>query len=54
MGEHARGAPRPFHRPGWVYEKVDGFRMLAVKEGGRTGALLSRRGYDMGERFRAL
>ena len=44
-------SPRPFHRPGWVYEeKVDGFRMLAVKNGSRV-RLLSRRGYDMGERF---
>ena len=44
-------APLPFHRAGWVYEeKVDGFRMLAVKDGSRV-RLLSRRGYDMGERF---
>src|SRR5688572_8157415 len=44
-------APRPFHRPGWVYEeKIDGYRMLAVKEGSRV-RLLSRRGYEMGERF---
>jgi len=26
---------RPFHREGWVYdEKVDGYRMVAYKEGG--------------------
>jgi bifunctional non-homologous end joining protein LigD len=26
--------PRPFHRPGWVYEeKYDGYRILAYKEG---------------------
>ena len=47
-------APRPFHRPGWVYEeKVDGFRMFAVKDGSRV-RLLSRRGYDMGKRPRPL
>ena len=44
-------APRPFHRPGWIYEeKIDGYRMLAVKDGSRV-RLLSRRGYEMGERF---
>jgi hypothetical protein len=27
----------PFHRPGWVYEeKVDGYRMLAYKDGPRV------------------
>jgi ATP-dependent DNA ligase len=26
--------PKPFHRPGWVYEeKVDGWRILAYKDG---------------------
>ena len=26
--------PRPFHRPGWVYEeKVDRWRMVAYKDG---------------------
>jgi ATP-dependent DNA ligase len=26
----------PFHRDGWVYEeKYDGFRVLAVKDGGQ-------------------
>ena len=35
---------------GCTREKVDGFRMLAVKDGSRV-RLLSRRGYDMGERF---
>ena len=33
-------APRPFHRPGWVYEeKIDGYRMLAVKDGSRVRLL---------------
>lgn len=32
----------PFHRPGWVYEeKVDGWRMLAYKDGPRV-RLISR------------
>jgi ATP-dependent DNA ligase len=26
--------PKPFHRNGWVYEeKIDGYRMLAYKDG---------------------
>jgi hypothetical protein len=34
-------APRSFHRPGWVYEeKIDGYRMLAVKDGSRVAAPL--------------
>jgi len=34
----------PFHRPGWVYEeKVDGWRMLAYKDG-RNVRLESRNG----------
>ena len=38
--------PRPFHKPGWVYEeKYDGFRILAYKEGARV-TLLSRNGKD--------
>jgi hypothetical protein len=29
--------PKPFHRDGWVYEeKVDGYRMLAFKDGDRV------------------
>jgi len=41
----------PFHRPRWVYEeKIDGYRMLAVKDGSRV-RLLSRRGYEIGDRF---
>jgi ATP-dependent DNA ligase len=35
---------QPFNRPGWVYEeKVDGWRMVAYKEG-RTVRLVSRNG----------
>src|SRR5262245_483606 len=41
----------PFHRDGWVYEeKVDGWRMLAYKDGARV-RLLSRNGRDHTRRF---
>src|SRR5262245_36101320 len=41
----------PFHRPGWIYEeKVDGWRMLAYKDGGRV-RLISRNGRDHTRRF---
>ena len=44
----------PFHRDGWVYEeKVDGWRMLAYKEGSRV-RLISRRAVDHSARFREL
>jgi bifunctional non-homologous end joining protein LigD len=44
----------PFNRAGWVYEeKVDGWRMVAHKEGQRVG-LVSRNGVDHTERFREL
>jgi ATP-dependent DNA ligase len=46
--------PEPFHRDGWVYEeKVDGWRILAHKDGARA-RLLSRTGVDHARRFRML
>ena len=42
---------KPFHRDGWVYEeKVDGWRIIAVKDG-RHVQLASRTGKDHAERF---
>ncbi len=42
----------PFHRDGWVYEeKVDGWRILAYKDGDRV-CLVSRNGRDHTRRFR--
>jgi ATP-dependent DNA ligase len=44
----------PFHRPGWIYEeKVDGWRILAYKEGSRV-RLVSRKGITHDGRFREL
>jgi bifunctional non-homologous end joining protein LigD len=44
----------PFHREGWIYEeKVDGWRMLAYKEGRRVG-LISRNAVEHTHRFREL
>jgi bifunctional non-homologous end joining protein LigD len=44
----------PFHRDGWVYEeKVDGWRMLAYKDGPRV-RLISRNAVDHTARFREL
>jgi bifunctional non-homologous end joining protein LigD len=44
----------PFHRPAWVYEeKVDGWRILAYKDGTRV-RLLSRNGIDHARRFREI
>ena len=44
----------PFHRDGWVYdEKVDGWRMLAYKDGARV-RLISRNAVDHTRRFREL
>ena len=41
----------PFDRDGWVYEeKVDGWRILAYKDGARV-RLLSRSGRDHTRRF---
>ena len=45
---------QPFHRDGWVYEeKVDGWRMLAYKDGARV-RLISRNTVDHRRRFREL
>src|SRR5437870_4712511 len=42
---------KPFHRDGWVYEeKVDGWRIVAIKDG-RFVRLVSRTGKDHAERF---
>jgi ATP-dependent DNA ligase len=41
----------PFHRDGWVFEeKVDGWRLLAYKDGARV-RLVSRNGRDHTRRF---
>jgi bifunctional non-homologous end joining protein LigD len=48
---HPTLIPRPVHHEGWIYEeKVDGYRMVAYKNGG-TVRLLSRRGTDFTRRF---
>ncbi len=48
---HPTLLPRPFHHDGWVYEeKVDGYRMVAYKDG-RTVRLISRRGKEFTQRF---
>lgn len=42
---------QPFHRDGWIYEeKVDGWRILAYKDGERV-RLVSRNGRDHTRRF---
>ena len=42
---------RPFHREGWIFEeKIDGWRMLAFKEGDHV-RLMSRQGRDHTKRF---
>jgi bifunctional non-homologous end joining protein LigD len=44
----------PFDRPGWSFEvKWDGFRALAVTEGGRA-RLVSRAGHSLNDRFPAV
>jgi bifunctional non-homologous end joining protein LigD len=46
--------PKPFDKPGWVYEeKYDGNRILAYKQGKRV-RLISRNGKDDTERFRTI
>ncbi len=41
----------PFHRPGWVYEeKVDGYRMVAYKDGASV-RLISRQGKEFTQCF---
>jgi len=51
---HATQVATPFHRPDWVYEEnVDGYRMVAYKEG-RTGHLISRQGKEFTHRFSEL
>src|SRR5580704_11832 len=48
---HPTLIPRPIHHEGWVYEeKVDGYRMVAYKDG-RTVKLISRQGKDHTARF---
>jgi bifunctional non-homologous end joining protein LigD len=47
-------ARSPFSRDGWLYEeKVDGWRMLAYKDGARV-RLISRNAVDHTARFREL
>ena len=44
----------PFHRDGWVFEeKVDGWRILAYKDGARV-RLISRNGRDHTRRFASI
>ena len=51
---HATQVATPFHRPGWVYEeKVDGYRMAAMKAGDGT-RLISRNGIQHTKRFSEL
>jgi bifunctional non-homologous end joining protein LigD len=48
---HPTLGPRPVHHEGWVYEeKVDGYRMLAYKQGSVV-RLISRQGKDHTRRF---
>ena len=51
---HATELPRPFHRPGWVYEeKYDGWRMVAEKVDSQV-SFTSRNGLDHTRRFHGL
>jgi hypothetical protein len=46
--------PEPFHRPGWIYEeKVDGWRILAYKDGGRVRLVSNRVDHARGSRSRS-
>ena len=48
---HATELPRPFHRPGWVYEKKShGWRMVAEKVDNQV-TLTSRNSFDHTRRF---
>ena len=48
---HPTLIPRPVHHDGWLYEeKVDGYRMVAYKDG-PTVRLVSRQGKDFTRRF---
>jgi bifunctional non-homologous end joining protein LigD len=48
---HPTPVAQPFHHEGWVYEeKVDGYRVLAYKDGERI-RLISRHAKDLTERF---
>jgi len=51
---HPALAPRPIQHDAWIYEeKIDGFRMLAYKEGPAV-RLISRQGKDLTRRFAEL
>jgi ATP-dependent DNA ligase len=51
---HPTQVAAPFHREGWVYEeKVDGYRMAAMKAGDGT-RLISRNGIQHTKRFPGL
>jgi len=48
---HPTLVARPFHRARWIYEeKVDGWRMVAIKTAGAV-RLVSRNGRDLTPRF---
>jgi bifunctional non-homologous end joining protein LigD len=48
---HPTPVPQPFHHEGWVYEeKVDGYRVLAHKDGDRV-RLISQHAKDLTARF---
>ena len=49
---HPTPVHRPVHHAGWIYEeKIDGWRMLAVKDAHRSVTLTSRSGRDHTARF---